>query len=168
MLRRLAPFIPLPGRDGVESHPARKAEAIVARLDLSAVEAKRSSLGRRGFEPRRLLAVWVYASWRGVHHSTKLEHLLKTDLACRYLSGGHTISAGVLRQFRRENGEAFAAAIQQTVELAVEADLIPLAGADAEPLAKRLQELTSRPVEEMTPDERQKHRAAVERCRGEG
>lgn len=173
-------------------HRARQAESIVARLDLSAVEAKRSSLGQRGFEPRRVLAVWVYASWCGVHHSTKVARLLKTDLAYRYLSGGYAISSGVLRAFRRENGELFDAAIQQTVELAATANLIPLeelaidsvrlrahAGmAQVRTLSrstKRLQELATRPVEKMTPDEQQthlekvaKHTTAVERCEREG
>lgn len=175
-----------------KDHPARKVEDMVAMLDVATLDAKRSSLGRRGFEPRRMLAVWVYASWCGVHHSTKLERLLKTDLAYRYLSGGHTMSAGVLRQFRRENGELFEAAIQHTVELAAKANLIPLeelatdsvrlrahAGmAQVRTLSrstKRLEELSARPIEKMTSEEHakhlekvEKHRTAVARCEREG
>lgn len=175
-----------------KDHPARTAEAMVARLDISTLEAKRSSLGRRGFHPRRILAVWVYASWCGVHHSTKLERLLKTDLAYRYLSGGHSMSARMLRRFRTENGELFEAAIQQTVDLAAKEKLIPLmelaidsvrlrahAGmAQVRTLSRstqRLEELAARPVDGMTPEEREthlekveKHRTAVARCQLEG
>lgn len=173
-------------------HLARKVETIVAKLDLSAVEAKRSSLGRRGFHPRSVLAVWVYASWCGVHHSTKVARLLKTDLAYRYLSGGYSMSEGMLRRFRRENGEVFEAAIQQTVDLAANAKLIPLqelaidsvrlrahAGmAQVRTLsrsAKRIEELEAHPLETMTTEQRtkhleklEKHRAAVARCESEG
>ncbi|HEY0880483.1 MAG TPA: transposase, partial [Archangium sp.] len=88
-------------------HRAREVEALVAELDLSSIEAKMSSLGRRGFHPRNVLAVWIYASWCGVHHSTKVAEHLKTDLGYRFLSGGHLISAGVLRRFRRENADVF-------------------------------------------------------------
>jgi len=175
-----------------EDHPARKVQAMVGMLDLSAVVAKRSSLGRRGFDPRCIVAVWVYASWCGVHHSTKLEKLLKTDLAYRFLSGGHTMSAGMLRRFRRENGEVFEAGIQKTVELAAKAELIPLKELAIDSVrlrahagmgqvrtlsrsTKRLEELGVRPTEQMTPEERalhlekvEKHRTAVARCEREG
>lgn len=175
-----------------KDHRARQAQAMVAMLDVSALEAKRSSLGRRGFEPRRVLAVWVYASWCGVHHSTKLAELLKTDLAYRYLSGGYRISAGSLREFRRENFELFERAIQQTVELAANANLIPLEELAIDSVrlrahagmgqvrtlsrsTKRLEELAARPVEGMTAEEHQKHlekvekhTTAVARCEREG
>lgn len=172
-------------------HLARKAEAIVRRLNMSSVEAKRSSLGRHGFHPRNVLAVWVYASWCGVHHSTKVARLLKSDLAYRYLSGGYPISAGTLRRFRRENGALFEAAIQQTVDVAVQAKLVPLeelaidsvrlrahgSMAQVRTLSrstKRVEELEARSVEAMTPAELkehaqklEKHRTAVARCQEE-
>jgi transposase len=175
-----------------KEHPARTVEKMVGMLDLSTVLAKRSSLGRRGFDPRCILAVWVYASWCGVHHSTKVAKLLKTDQAYRYLSGGHTMSAGMLRRFRRENGDVFEAAIQQTVDLAAKAELLPLKELAIDSVrlrahagmgqvrtlsrsTKRLEELAASPVEQMTPEEHathlqkvEKHRAAVERCEQEG
>jgi len=43
-------------------HLAWSVQRIVMRLDLSSVESAYSSLGRHGHAPRRLLAVWVYAS----------------------------------------------------------------------------------------------------------
>jgi transposase len=181
------PDAALPG-----DHLARKAEAIVRRLDVSSVEAKNSSLGRHGFHPRNVLAVWIYASWCGVHQSTKVALLLKSDLAYRYLSGGYPISSGTLRRFRRENGPLFEAAIQQTVDVAVQAQLIPLQELAIDSVrlranggmaqvrtlsrsTKRVEELEARPVEGMTPAELEqhlqkleKHRTAVAKCESEG
>src|SRR5579859_3271335 len=90
-----------------EGHLARKIIAMVGRFDLRSVEAKYSSLGRHGYAPRSVLAVWIYASLIGLHESTKVAAALKTDAAFRLLSGGHAISEGTLRRFRRENRELF-------------------------------------------------------------
>lgn len=101
-------------------HPAWMVLEQVGHLDLSALEATYSSLGRHGYQPRQVLAVWVYASVIGIHHSTKVARALKTDNAFRLLSGGHAISEGKLRRFRRENRAFFEQAIAQTVALAHE------------------------------------------------
>jgi transposase len=172
-------------------HVARKVEAIVRRLDLSSIEKKDSSLGRHGFHPRNVLSVWVYASWCQVHHSTKVAQLLKTDLAYRYLSGGYAISAGKLRRFRRENGPLFESAIQQTVNVAAQAKLLPLDELSTDSVrleahasvgkvrtlsrsTKRIEELEAQSIEGMTPEEQErrlekleKHRSAVAKCESE-
>jgi transposase len=109
-----------------KDHLARSVLREVAKLDVSAVEARYSSLGRRGFSPRSLLSLWVYASLIGVHHASKLAKLLETDAACRLLTGGHSVSRAKLSEFRAQNGALFAAAIEQTVKLAVEAGLVPV------------------------------------------
>ena len=104
------------GRD----HLARKVWRQIEKLDVSAIEAGYSSLGRRGFEPRRRLGVFVYASLIGLHHSTKIAAATKTDAAFRWLSGGWAISSATLRRFRQANEALFGAAIGQTVGLALE------------------------------------------------
>jgi len=174
-----------------QDHLARKLLALLGRLDTSSLEARYSSLGRHGYHPRAVLAVWTYASIIGVHHASKLAERLKTDLALRLLSGGHAFSATTLRTFRRENGAFFAAAIQQTVKLAVTDNLL-----DPEALAvdgmrlqaaastksvrtlkrskSRLAELTEVDPKGLTESEREEHEAkvakhseAVERCESE-
>lgn len=45
---------------------------------------------------------------------------MQTDSALRFVAGGHRISEGTLRAFRRENGDHFANAVQETVKLARE------------------------------------------------
>lgn len=100
-------------------HLARQVREWVARLDVSAVEARYSSLGTRGFRPASTLGVWVYASLVGVHASTALARRMATDMALRWLGDGYAMSAGHLRKFRRENRALFQSALQQTVTLAV-------------------------------------------------
>src|SRR3982750_1493040 len=74
-----------------EGHLARKLLRVVEQLDVSDLEARYSALGQHGYRPRWLLGVWLYASIRGVHHTTKVEQALETDMAFRLLSGGHAI-----------------------------------------------------------------------------
>lgn len=173
-------------------HLAWRVQAQVAKLDVSALEAKYSSLGRHGYHPRNVLAVWIYASLIGMRHSTKVGRACKTDAAFRLLSGGYAFSSGMLRRFRRENGAFFEQAITQTVHLANECGVLhtdELATdsmrlrAHASPKAvrtlsrskKRLAELASVDVATLDEDARKnheaklaKHRHAVEECERRG
>lgn len=105
-------------------HLARVVKREVSRLDLSDVESRYSSLGRRGFSPRGLLSLWVYASLVGVHHASKLSKWLETDAACRLLTEGHSVSRSKLSEFRAQNGALFARAIEETVRSAVAEGLV--------------------------------------------
>jgi transposase len=118
-------------------HFARIVMKLVERLDVSSLVAQYSSLGRHGLHPRRKLAVLVYASLTGVHEASKIERLAKTDVAYRFLAGGHSVSATMLRTFRRENGAFFQYAIAQTVRLAAEDKLIDPADLAADSMRLR-------------------------------
>jgi transposase len=107
------PALTVPGE-----HLAWAVLKVVERLDTSAVEAKYSSLGRRGYHPKSTLAIWVYASLVGLHHSTKVARAIETDAAFRLLGRGGKHSGATLRRFRKDNAELFTAAIEQTVALA--------------------------------------------------
>ena len=48
-----------------EDHLARQVRTLLEGADVSQVEAQYSALGRRGYAPRQLLGVWVYASLIG-------------------------------------------------------------------------------------------------------
>lgn len=124
--RQLDGLLGCPHEQVPANHLARKVLRQVQKLDMSAVEERYSSLGRHGFAPSSLLALWVYASLVGVHHASKLSRLLETDAACRLLTGGHDVSRSKLSEFRAQNGALFASAIAQTVRMAVEDGLLPL------------------------------------------
>src|SRR5438445_1932312 len=71
---RGCPEISVPKR-----HLARGVWNVISQLDTSALEEPYSSLGRRGYHPRHVLAVWVYASLIGLHQSTKVAAAAATD-----------------------------------------------------------------------------------------
>ena len=159
-------------------HLSRAVQRIVERLDLGAVEAGYSSLGRHGHAPRRVLAVWVYASLIGIHHATKLARALETDAALRLLSGGHPISRSTLNEFRLRHGALFADCIEQTVSMARAEGLLPLDDLAADSMRlrahastkavrtltrskRRLTELAAVDENALSEAEREKHRAKV-------
>lgn len=121
---QLDPLRGCPGAMVPEGHLSRAVLQMVEKLDVSVLEEQYSSLGRRGLHPRRKLAVLLYASLVGVHEASAIERAAKTDLAYQLLSDGHSISATMMRTFRRENAEFLMSAIEQTVDLAARAKLI--------------------------------------------
>lgn len=173
-------------------HLAREVRQIVAQMDTRQVEEGYSSLGRDGFAPKWLLALWVYGSLIGLHHATKLARALKTDAALRLLAGGHVISRPVLNRFRQHNGELFARALEQTVQLAEQKGLLEgkqlavdsvrlRAHASLKAVRtrkrsnQRLEQLQAQLPQELSEQERehheaqvQKHREALEACQQQG
>jgi transposase len=107
-----------------EDHLARQVVALMASVDFSEVEAKYSSLGRRGYHPRTMVGVWIYASLIGLHESTKVARSLRTDAALRFVAGGHAISAGRLREFRRKHVELLESVNKQVLRFAAQKGLI--------------------------------------------
>jgi hypothetical protein len=161
---------------------------VVSKLDVQSIEARYSSLGRHGYQPAHVLAVWIYASLIGLHDSTKVARALETDAALRLLAGGHAVSAPTLRRFRQHNAEFFAKAIETTVALAEAAGILKLdelavdsvrlranasmkAVRTVERSKKRLKELAAVDVTALDEGKREKHeaklakhRAALELC----
>lgn len=163
-------------------HLARGVAVALERFDTSELEARYSALGRHGYHPRAILAVWVYASMIGVHHSTKVARLLETDAAFRLLSGGHAISGPTLRRFRNQYSEFISRAFEQSVRLGIGeglADLKDLAidsvrlrahasiGAvrTVKRSTRRLAELAKLDTERLTGEELKKHEGKIEKHR---
>lgn len=165
-----------------QDHLAWKLLRFMDALDTGVLESKYSSLGRRGFHPKRLLAVWTYASAIGVHSASRVELLLQTDAAFRLLSGGHAVSAETLRRFRREFKDIAPALMGQLLERAVAGKLVrpeDLAAdsmrleADAsmdqvrraEHSERRLAALDKVDVSSLTPEELERHEKLLKRHR---
>lgn len=113
-----------PAESVPQGHLAWAVLEIVEQLDTSSVEAGYSSLGRNGYHPKSTLAVWVYASMIGLHHSTKVARALETDAAMRLVARGGKHSGATLRRFRQGNAALFAAAIDATLQLARQRGLL--------------------------------------------
>jgi transposase len=163
-----------------DDHLARGVRGLVERLDYSELEKKYSSLGRHGYSPRHVTGALVYGSIVGLHHSTKLARAMKTDSALRLVAGGHAISEGALRRFRRENRPLFESALQQTIVMANELKLIDpnevsvdsvrlRAHASTEAVRtlerseKRLKELSQVDIAALSPEELERHQTKVNR-----
>jgi transposase len=161
-------------------HLARSIWELVEKLDTSALEKQYSALGRRGYHPKRLLAVWVYASLIGMHHSTEVERACRTDAAFKWLCGGDSPSGPTLRRMRMKQASFFTAAIEQTVHAGSAAGLVDLAAlaidsvrirAHASPSAvrtesrstERLKELSKVDVSSLDDQSRAKHDASVKK-----
>jgi transposase len=169
-------------------HLARDVWRVVEKIDTSELEREYSALGRRGYHPRRLLAVWVYASLIGMHHSTQVERACKTDAAFRWLCGGDSPSGPTLRRMRMKQGAFFASALEQTIRIGAALDLVHVDALAVDSVrirahasnaavrtksrsAERLQELALVDVGSMSNEQRtaheakvRKHRAALQEC----
>jgi transposase len=85
-------------------HLARTVWAFTGTLDLSALYAAIKSVegeaGRPAIDPRVLLALWLYATAKGVGSARELERLCGQDLAYRWLAGGVPLNYHTLADFR--------------------------------------------------------------------
>jgi transposase len=176
----LDPVLGCPEQAIPKSHLARAVKTFLAGLDFSTMESKYSSQGRHGFHPRHVFGALLYGSLIGVHTSTRLAETLRWDLALRLVAGGHSISAGLLRAFKRSNGDFFRALQQQLLKVANERGLLALdqlavdsvrLRADASVKAvrtlkrsmERLRELGEVDASKLSPGELEAHSAKVKK-----
>ncbi len=85
-------------------HLARTVWAFTGTLDLSplyaAIKSVEGEAGRPAIDPRVLLALWLYATARGIGSARELERLCGRDLAYRWLAGGVPLNYHTLADFR--------------------------------------------------------------------
>jgi transposase len=124
MSELLDPILGCPALALSARHPARLVKEELESLDFAEAEARYSSQGQHGYHPRHVFGALVYGSLIGIHQSTKLESALATDLALRFVAGGHAISAGRLRAFRRENLELYVRLQGQLLRIANERGML--------------------------------------------
>lgn len=105
----LAPF----DLDGLvpDDHRVRQVWAFVEALDLSPllkqIRARGETPGRPATDPRLLLALWIYATYRKVASSHELARLCVEHNAFRWLCGGVSINQHTLSDFRSTNAKEF-------------------------------------------------------------
>lgn len=91
-------------------HPARNVWEILGRLDLSRflgpVKAVAGHAGRNTWEPRLLIAMWIYAYSRGISAAREIERQCAYEPAFRWLTGLKVVNHHTLSDFRVEHGEA--------------------------------------------------------------
>ncbi len=92
-----------------EDHPARVIWAYASRVDfgdlIAAVKSREGLPGMPQTSPHLLLALWLYATTRGVGSARALAHLCESEAAFRWLCGGVSVNHRVLSEFRTQEGD---------------------------------------------------------------
>lgn len=83
--------------------------AFVEGLDLAplyaAIDAREGEPGRPAIDPKILIALWLYATIRGVGSARAVERLCGSDVAFQWLCGGVHVNYHTLSDFRLAHGE---------------------------------------------------------------
>jgi transposase len=125
------PRLRVPHRDQVEyswsslderldpDSPARVVWEMVCRLDLEAwladIKAIRGHVGRDATDPRLLVALWVFATLKGIGSARELDRLCRDHLAYQWLCGGVSVNYHMLADFRSQGGEKWDELLTQIV-----------------------------------------------------
>jgi len=92
-----------------DDHPARAIWAYASRVDLSdleaAVKSREDAPGMPQTSLHLLLALWLYATTRGVGSARSLAQLCENEAAFRWLCGGVSVNHRLLSEFRSRQGE---------------------------------------------------------------
>ena len=125
------PRLRVPHRDQVEfswsslddrldpDSQARVVWTLVCRLDLDAwladIKAVEGHVGRDATDPRLLVALWVFATLKGVGSARELERLCENHIAYQWLCGGVSVNYHMLADFRSRGGEKWDELLTQIV-----------------------------------------------------
>ena len=136
------PRLRVPQRDQVEfswsslddrldpDSQARVVWTLVCRLDLDAwladIKAVEGHVGRDATDPRLLVALWVFATLKGVGSARELERLCNNHLAYQWLCGGVSVNYHMLADFRSQGGEKWDELLTQIVGTLMAAGLVTL------------------------------------------
>ena len=90
---------------------------VVDELDVSAFGANRrlGGVGRRGFNPRMLLALLIYAYAHGQRSSRRVEDLCSTDVAFRVVCAQDPPDHSTIARFRQDNTTAVGVVVRAGV-----------------------------------------------------
>jgi len=93
-----------------EDHVVRGIWAMVNQLDMSRLEepirAVEGQAGRPGFDPRMLMALWIYASSQGVSSARELSRMCEYEPGCQWITGLQSVNYHALSDFRMGQKEA--------------------------------------------------------------
>ena len=106
-------------------NPVRVVEAFVAQLDLATLDlpAGPQATGRPGYDPRDLLALYVYGYVHRIRSSRELERQTQRNLEVLWLLRGLRPDHKTISEFRRRHAGAFKGVLRQFNLLCRELDL---------------------------------------------
>ena len=136
------PRVRVPHRDQVEmswgslderldpDSQARVVWSLVCKLDLDAwridIKAIERHAGRNATDPRLLVALWVFATLKGVGSARELERLCKNHLAYQWLCGGVSVNYHMLADFRSRGGDKWDELLTQIVAALMDEGLVTM------------------------------------------
>ncbi len=111
-------------------HPARNVWTLLGGMDLtgfqSEVKAVEGHAGRNTWEPRLLIAMWIYAYARGVSSARHIERECAHEPGLRWLMGLKTVNHHTLSDFRVRHGQALQELFTQVLAMLAMEKLITL------------------------------------------
>jgi len=112
----------------VAGHPVRLVMAVVEKLDVSRfcapIRARAGQAGRDATDPRLLVALWLYASIRGIGSARELARRCQESAPFRWLCGGVTVNHRLLSDFRTDHGAALDELFTQVIATLVDQQLV--------------------------------------------
>jgi transposase len=136
------PRLRIPIRDQIEmrwaslddlleaDHMVRIVWAAVCSLDLKSwlneIKAIERHVGRDATDPRLLVALWVYATLKGIGSARELARLCAECLPYQWLCGGVTVNYHMLSDFRSSGGEKWDELLTQIVATLLDAGLVTM------------------------------------------
>jgi transposase len=111
-------------------HPVRIVWAAVCALDLSSwlseIKAVERHVGRDATDPRLLVALWVFATLKGIGSARELARLCEECLPYQWLCGGVSVNYHMLSDFRSQGGQKWDELLTQIVATLLDAELVKM------------------------------------------
>jgi transposase len=111
-------------------HPVRIVWAAICAHDLTSwlkeIKAVKGHVGRDATDPRLLVALWVYATLKGIGSARELARLCNECLPYQWLCGGVSVNYHMLSDFRSQGGEKWDDLLTQTVAVLLDAGLVKM------------------------------------------
>lgn len=109
-------------------HAARSVWQVAASMDLSAflqpIKARDGVCGRDSTDPRLLVAMWLYATIRGVGSAREVARLCRESKPYLWLCGGVTLNHHLLSDFRVDHATALDALFTRSIATLVDKGLV--------------------------------------------
>lgn len=93
---------------------------------LAEIKAVRGHVGRNATDPRLLLALWVYATLKGVGSARELDRLCREHIAYKWLRGGVSVNYHMLADFRSGEGQKWDDLLTEIVATLLKEDLVKM------------------------------------------
>jgi transposase len=113
-----------------DEHPVRIVWSFVEQLDLTDVYAKIKAVkGRAGAaatDPRILMALWLYASLRGIGSARELNRRCRDEIAFTWICGGVSLNYHTLSSFRTGHMEIMDRWLTDSIAVLLDQDLVSM------------------------------------------